>query len=156
MIGALKRMLFGLLSPLSGIGAASLGGLPGVPKGRTEEEQPIWVHWGGRHLKIPEIWASEQAFERGAYGEAYDSLRRVRVYVRQGQIKAKALFRAQLLNNLAVSAHKVSQRVDEASTRQFFRIRARYYISHAAQIPTSSWELSHAIRRNMDLIDRVW
>jgi hypothetical protein len=156
MIGALKRILIGLLSPLGGIGAASIGGLPGAPKGQTEEEKPIWVPWGGRHLRIPGIEPSERAFERGAYGEAYRSLRRVRACVRQGQIEARAPFRAQLYNNLAVSAHKRSQAVDDTVMQQRLRSAARYYINHAAQIPTSSWELAHAIRRNHDLIDPVW
>jgi hypothetical protein len=154
MMCSFERILVSLLSALGGIGVASIGGLPGAPKGRTEEEKPIWVPWGGRHLKIPEIELSEQAFERGAYGEAYESLCGV-LSVSQGQIEAEAPFEAQLYNNLAVSAHELSQRVDEASTRQLLGIEARDYIDYAAQIPTSSRELSHAIRRNLDLISRV-
>jgi hypothetical protein len=114
------------------------------------------VPWGGRHLKIPEIWASERAFERGAYGEAYKSLRRARTCVRRGQIGAKAPFKAQLYNNLAVSAHKHSQVVGDAVRQHRLQSLARCYINDAAQISTSSWELSHAIRRNLDLISRVW
>jgi hypothetical protein len=156
MMCSFEWILVSLLSALGGIGVASIGGLPGAPKGRTEEGGLIWVPWGGRHLKIPEIEPSQRAFDQGAYDHAYRSLRKVRRSIKQGCISETPIFEIQLYNNLAVSAHRLSQLADDARKQQRLRNLARYYITCAAQIPTSSRELSRAIRRNIDLIDRVW
>jgi hypothetical protein len=155
MIGTLRRMLIGLLSSLSGIGTAAIGGLPGPPKPRRKGAKLIWISWGGRHRKIHGTMLSQQAFSRRAYREAYDSLDRLRGCIIRGQIKVEAKFKAQLYNNLAVSAHELSQCVDDASEEQRLRIKAWAYIKRAARIPISSREISAAIRHNRSLMWRT-
>jgi len=144
-----KQLLVEVLASLGGIGSASIGGLPGIPRSR-EEEQTIWVDWGGSHLNFPEIQQSQQAFKQGAYDRAYEFLRRA-----QKSIKVEtSTFRAQLFNNLAVSAYNLSERVDDMTTRQRLLNKAQDDITRAASITTSSLELSDAVRHNLAIIGR--
>jgi hypothetical protein len=146
MMHSLKRILITFLLSPSGIGAASIGGLPGTPRSR-EEEETIWVDWGGSHLTVPELQQSQEAFKQGAYDRAYESLRRVLESVK---VETPA-FNAQLLNNLAVSAYKFSQQVDDASRRQMLQNEAKDCITRAAGIQTFSLELSDAVRQNLTI-----
>jgi len=154
---SLKQVLVGLLVSLSGVGTASIGGLPGVPKPKTQvEEKVCWVNWGGSHLSVPEVHESQQAFEQGADDQAHRSLCKVRGSMKQGRIVETTTFEIQLHNNLAVSALNCSQHVDDARKQQRLRNLARGYISRAAQRRTSSLELSDAVKQNLDLINREW
>ena len=148
-MGALKKLLIDVLASLSGIGTASIGGLPGITRGQ-EEEETVWVPWGGSHLAIPELRQSQEAFKQGAYDRAYKSLRRIPESVRV----ETPTFKAQLLNNCAVSAYRFSQQVDDVNRRQALQNEAQDYITRAAAIPTFSSELSDAVKRNLTIIGR--
>jgi Flp pilus assembly protein TadD len=135
---SLKRVLVEFVVLFSGVGIASIGGLPGVPRSRSRaERETIWVDWGGSQLSIPEIKQSQLAFEKAAFDEAYKALGKVQDI---GEPKTPS-FDAQVLNNLAVSAYS-SGRVEQA----------RDYMILAAQIETVPQELSDAIAHNLDLI----
>jgi len=146
---SLKQLLIELAASFVGVGTASIGGLPGTPRGR-EEEETIWIPWGGFHLTIPELWQSQEAFKQGAYDRAYESLRGIPESVR---VETPA-FKAQLLNNRAVSAYRFSQQVGDVNKRQMLQNEAQDHITRAAGIETFSSELSEAVKRNLTIIGR--
>ena len=147
----LKKLLVELLTSLGGIGTSSIGGLPGTPRSREEEKKTIWVDWGGSHLTIPELKRSQEAFKQGAYDQAYEHLG-----IAQESIKIETpTFKAQLLNNRAVSAYELSWQVDDVNRRQVLQNEAQDYITRAAtKIETFPQELSDAIMHNLTRIGR--
>ena len=154
-MSSLNQLVVGILASLSGICLASIGGLPGVPKGRTKEEKASWIDWGGSHLNIPEILQSQQAFEAGMPKQAFKSLSKARREIKQGRIKVveTPAFSAQLNNNLAVSAHNLSQRTNVLSKPRLQSVAQRCII-HAAQVPTPSLEIKDTIAHNLKVIVR--
>ena len=113
-MASLGKMVLRVLGSLAGIGTASIGGLPGIPRmDRYPPESLEWVPWGGSQLDEKAFEDSQEAFEQKNYQNAYNTLTKA---LEQEGLLAKiqtADERAQLYNNMAVLLANLG-RFDEA------------------------------------------
>jgi len=144
-----------VFASLGGIGGASIGALPGIQKDghnyskkQQLEEQVQWLPWGGSHLEINEVKASQDAFEHGRWKEALESLEAV--YVEH----QSSAFYAQLLNNKAVAAYKLSGQVIGEEKANLLNKAEEWIIEAIKRAPSNIEELLDTLEHNLRLIRR--
>ena len=142
-MASLGKMVLRVLGSLAGIGTASIGGLPGIPRGdQSPPESLKWVPWGGSQLHEKAFKDSQEAFYWENYQDAYETLTKA---LKQGGLLAKiqtADERAQLYNNLAVLLANLG-RFDEAYE----------YIEKAMQEHPTLEEVIDAVEANRVVIE---